>query len=75
MNERIRELMMDATKDMDPAYYWPGEYVEKFADLIVQECIQLARQQHKLALANDWDGDKTAYAIRDSIEQHFYKED
>ena len=39
MNERIHELMMEATEDMPEGYYIPGEYFEKFAQLIVQECI------------------------------------
>ena len=41
MNEKIRELMMKATKDMPETYYWPGQYVEKFAELIVKECAGL----------------------------------
>jgi hypothetical protein len=38
MNEKIRELMLEATADMPGTYYWPGQYVEKFAELIVKEC-------------------------------------
>ena len=41
MNERIHKLMMDATKDMPQGYYVPGEYFEKFAELIVSECAGL----------------------------------
>ena len=41
MNEKITELMMKATKDMPETYYWPGQYVEKFAELIVKECIAI----------------------------------
>jgi hypothetical protein len=40
MNERIENLMLDATKDMPQGYYVPGVYFEKFAELIVRECIQ-----------------------------------
>jgi len=40
MNERLHELMMEATKDMPQCYYWPGEYVEKFTELIIKECIK-----------------------------------
>ena len=43
MNERIHELMMEATKDMPQGYYVPGEYFEKFAELIVKETLQVAR--------------------------------
>lgn len=38
MNERIHELMMEATKDMPQGYYVPGEYFQKFAELIVRNC-------------------------------------
>ena len=38
MNERLHDIMMEATKDMPHCYYWPGEYVEKFAKLIVEDC-------------------------------------
>ena len=41
MNERLHEMMIEATKDMPQGYYVPGEYFEKFAELIVQECADL----------------------------------
>ena len=44
MNEKITELMMKATKDMPETYYWPGQYVEKFAELIVRECVNICNQ-------------------------------
>jgi len=37
MNEKIKELMLEATKDMPETYYWPGQYVEKFAELLEKE--------------------------------------
>jgi len=40
MNERLHELMMEATKDMPHCYYWPGEYVEKFAELLIRATMQ-----------------------------------
>ena len=43
MNERIEKMMLDATKDMPQGYYVPGEYFEKFAELIVRECDRYAR--------------------------------
>jgi hypothetical protein len=36
--------MMEATKDMPHCYYWPGEYVEKFAELIVKECAKVCSE-------------------------------
>ena len=39
MNERFEQMMLEATKDMPQGYYVPGEYFQKFAELIIQECI------------------------------------
>ena len=39
MNERFEQMMLEATKDMPQGYYVPGEYFQKFAELIVKECI------------------------------------
>lgn len=41
MNERLYEMMMEATKDMPQGYYVPDEYFEKFADLIVLDCLDI----------------------------------
>jgi hypothetical protein len=41
MNERLHDMMMKATEDMPQGYYVPGEYFEKFAELIVRECIDI----------------------------------
>ena len=41
MNERFEQMMLEATKDMPQGYYVPGEYFQKFAELIVQECVSL----------------------------------
>ena len=39
MNERIEKMMLEATKDIPQGYYVPLQYFEKFAELIVQDCI------------------------------------
>jgi len=39
MNERIEQMMLEATKDMPQGYYVPGEYFQKFAELIVREVL------------------------------------
>ena len=68
MNEKIRELMMKATKDMPETYYWPGQYVEKFAELIVRECIQVCadRGTHHDGLYSAW-----AVDCSERIGKHF----
>ena len=45
MNERIEQMMLEATKDMPQGYYVPGEYFQKFAELIVRECAAEADRQ------------------------------
>ena len=41
MNERFEQMMLEATKDMPQGYYVPGEYFQKFAELIVKECMEI----------------------------------
>lgn len=36
MNKLIENLMLEATKDMPQGYYIPGEYFQKFAELILK---------------------------------------
>ena len=45
MNERFEQMMLEATKDMPQGYYVPGEYFQKFAELIVQECVSLCEAE------------------------------
>ena len=43
MNERFEQMMLEATKDMPQGYYVPGEYFQKFAELIVKECAGIVK--------------------------------
>ena len=46
MNEKIKELMKEANKDITLGKpFWPAleEFSEKFAELIVAECAQIDR--------------------------------
>ena len=74
MNEKITELMMKATKDMPETYYWPGQYVEKFAELIVKECADTCKDN----LVNDEEARAFGLTYNDAvgdcviqIRQHF----
>ena len=60
MNERIEQMMLDATKDMPPGYYVPGVYFEMFANLIIKECI-------KVMMENDYHGEW----LGEKVKQHF----
>jgi len=53
MNERIEELMFEAgryadknTGSSDRSGMWVYQYSEKFAELIVQECAELATKEY-----------------------------
>ena len=43
----------------------------KLAELIVRKCLELAHDEHKMALEYEWDNDDTATSIRESISKHF----
>ena len=60
MNERFEQMMLEATKDMPQGYYVPGEYFQKFAELIVFECTKAVM-----------DGTKEGDHYAQRIEQHF----
>jgi hypothetical protein len=44
MSERFEQMMLEATKDMPQGYYVPGEYFQKFAELIIRECLGCCEQ-------------------------------
>ena len=70
MNERIRELAADARGQMvvlttvdDEQWRQHEEFVEKFAELIVKECLRQVEEQYKPVLEDavmmkdtHWDG-------------------
>ncbi len=63
MNERIKELALQAEDYADGNVDQGGEfhesYTQKLAELIIRECAQVA---------SDYDG---AHYVGDAIEQHF----
>ena len=77
MNERIRELVEQAIVDVDVVYednplneelakmYIPDCFAEKFAELIVRECINIACEYDKPKLSGP------GLAIASNIESHF----
>jgi hypothetical protein len=70
MNERIRQLADEAERYADKKIQMPGEYHpdwhdiydEKFAELIVQECIGIVKQKWIMPDEN---------VIAEEIKQHF----
>jgi hypothetical protein len=78
MNERIRELNLQALSEVlngaDPdrdiaQMYIPAEFTKKFAELIVQECMQVCKNEAA------WDPAGLPYKpseqFHDAIKQHF----
>jgi len=82
MNERIKEFAEAAGLSLsqkDYSYYWveSKEDIEKFAELIVKECIN--REELLGAIARGWCSEKNehktmdsdlAFAIFDEVEKH-----
>jgi hypothetical protein len=87
MNERIKELAADARGQMvvlttvdDEQWRQHEEFVEKFAQLIVKECLHQVEEQYKPVLEDElmmkdthWDGyvqcGVDSYV---AIREHFY---
>ena len=70
MNERFEQMMLEATKDMPQGYYVPGEYFQKFAELIVRECASQVRFTDLLKCNDDSDGEILLQASV-QLKQHF----
>ena len=70
MNERIKELADQARKALAVDAMGGGEfnmkaYEEKFAELIVKECVKIAYQNDVAKFTRD------GYVIGQEIEKHF----
>ena len=72
MNERIKKLKEQAT-----SYTWNGNDVteeldeQKFAELIVKECMLICRRHPSRNLDNNWDADAVAPDLVRQFEEHF----
>ena len=65
MNERIKELAEQAgyTKDMFGVGHWDMPECQKFAELIVRECISINRQR----MFSDYEGDSLRVAHNNAL--------
>jgi hypothetical protein len=80
MNERIQELAMLANIEFtyDPtekpirafAECWEDE-LERFAELIVRECMELLSVNRDLAIEDGWNVDEAMSTAINDIEEHF----
>ena len=74
MNERIKELKQQARdfyllqEDLDCSTKELHELVEqKFAELIVRQCVKSTLSRHDTAIDNEWHLDETFHMIVDTI--------
>jgi hypothetical protein len=82
MNERIEALDDEAQEyagsiagnDEDSNYVaWFNIYKEKFAELIVKECVKSTLSLRDTAIDNEWNLDETFHMIVDTIVQHIFR--
>jgi len=74
MSERIRQLAEQARKHF-PKTETSGEFwvfdEQKFAQLIVKECIKKCKDHPSIIFKNEWDADVVAPDIVSRLESHF----
>jgi hypothetical protein len=73
MNERIKELSMKYAHKMGNSVLYNAEFLEEFAELIVKDCLSIARlQRHNMQfLASNPTQSAAAYDIERNIMNHF----
>jgi hypothetical protein len=75
MNERIRGFFNEATfglkTDLSKQRTVTLNEIEKFAELIVQECMWKIMNRKEEAIDNDWDVDEAMSAAISDISEHF----
>ena len=74
MNKRIKLLAEQATTRIDPIAHdgacWDFDK-EKFAELIVKECMKICQNHPSIIFKNEWDADVVATDIVSRLESHF----
>jgi len=74
MNERIRQLAEQARKHF-PKTETSGEFwvfdEQKFAELIVAECMKICQNHPSIIFKNEWDADVVSTDIVSRLESHF----
>lgn len=74
MNERIRELLKQATKEVDPHdRVWVFSKVDqaKFAELIVRECVSIVAKRKDQAIDDGWNVDEAMSVAEMDLLEHF----
>ena len=73
MNERIRELEKQSYTEV--MHEMGGTYMafdkEKFAELIVRQCMKICQAHPSIIFKNEWDADVVSLDIVSRLESHF----
>jgi hypothetical protein len=70
MNERIKELANKAGLELIHGNFMTASQ-EKFAELIVKECMKICQNHPSIIFKNEWDADVVATDIVSRLESHF----
>ena len=72
MNERIFKLAREAAlaEGWGPGV-WQTTFTEKFAELIVRECMKICKDHPSIIFKNEWDADVVSPDIVSRLESHF----
>jgi len=75
MNERIK-LLKEQSMEWVPNMADPDTKIrllnaEKFAELIVKECMKICQNHPSIIFKNEWDADVVAPDIVNRLESHF----
>lgn len=73
MNEKIKELAKEAGFNQMGIWNIIGidEYNERFAELIVRQCIKSTLSLHDAAVKHNWGTEETFHVIVDTIVEDF----
>jgi hypothetical protein len=75
MNERIKLLAAQASDDGDHIHYYNPAFAEKFAELIVRECVEVCLDRHDTWRWGDGRSDSGPRDCAQSIKKHFGSEE
>ena len=72
MNEVIQALAKEAAREMNEAgTFSEPKFLDKFAELIVRECVWRLMVLKEEAIDNDWNVDETMSIAITDISEHF----
>ena len=73
MNERIKELFQEAYSHFNKngTYFTQELLAQKFAELVVRDCIDQIRKRKEIAIENDWNVDESMTIVEVDIEDWF----